>query len=79
MGAAWYHRFLGVGVSGGNGAIGNLDKDALSKQAMFAPGADERTAIGAFFAQLDDLITLHQRQLDSLKKVKRSCLDKMFV
>jgi len=28
---------------------------------------------------LDDLITLHQRELEKLKKIKQSCLEKMFV
>ena len=51
----------------------------LAEMDLMLPNRAEQDAIGSFFAQLDDLITLHQRQLDSLKKVKRSCLDKMFV
>ena len=38
----------------------------------------EQIAIGKCFENLDNLITLHQRKLESLKKVKKSLLDKMF-
>ena len=62
MGANWYHKFLNIGVSGGNGAIGNLDKDALSMQEFLVPKTEEQEAIGSYFASLDNLITLHQRK-----------------
>ncbi|WP_367377376.1 hypothetical protein [Levilactobacillus cerevisiae] len=35
--------------------------------------------MGAFFKQLDHLITLHQRKLDLLKEQKKGFLQKMFV
>ena len=38
----------------------------------------EQRAIGAFFSSLDDLITLHQRELDDVKQMKRGLLQKMF-
>ena len=38
----------------------------------------EQKQIGAFIRQLDNLITLHQRKLDKLHKVKRSLLERMF-
>jgi type I restriction enzyme S subunit len=39
----------------------------------------EQNQIGAYFKQLDTLITLHQRELEKLKNLKRACLEKMFV
>ena len=39
----------------------------------------EQEKIGTFFRNLDRLITLHQRELEKLKKLKQSCLEKMFV
>ena len=39
----------------------------------------EQVAIANFFSNLDRLITLHQRELDRLQKIKKSCLEKMFV
>ena len=38
----------------------------------------EQQKIGELFANLDNLITLHQRKCDTLKKVKKSMLQKMF-
>lgn len=43
------------------------------------PMIDEQFKIGAFFARLDQLITLHQRKLETLKKLKKSMLQKMFI
>lgn len=43
------------------------------------PKPEEQKVIGSFFNQLDDLITLHQRKLDSLKEQKKGFLQKMFV
>ena len=39
---------------------------------------EEQTKIGSYFENLDHLITLHQRKCESLKKVKKSMLQKMF-
>lgn len=38
----------------------------------------EQEAIGSFFANLDHLITLHQREVEKLQNIKKSCLEKMF-
>ena len=43
------------------------------------PKLAEQQKIGAYFSQLDNLITLHQRKLDKLRQIKRSMLEKMFV
>ena len=40
---------------------------------------EEQQKIGAFFSHLDILITLHQRKLETLQKMKKSLLQKMFV
>ena len=42
------------------------------------PSLAEQRRIGAYFKQLDHLITLHQRKLEKLKLVKKSMLEKMF-
>ena len=39
---------------------------------------EEQAKIGAYFLNLDCLITLHQRKLEKLKNLKKACLDKMF-
>ncbi|WP_169534976.1 restriction endonuclease subunit S [Selenomonas ruminantium] len=42
------------------------------------PEFEEQKQIGAYFANLDNLIALHQRKCDELKKVKKYMLQKMF-
>ena len=39
----------------------------------------EQKSIGDFLTHLDILITLHQRKLEKLQNIKKSCLEKMFV
>ena len=39
----------------------------------------EQQMIGKVFSKIDSLITLHQRKLDALKKIKSALLEKMFV
>ena len=48
-------------------------------ELMFPKTIAEETQIGNFFASLDALITLHQRELEMLQNIKKSCLEKMFV
>ncbi len=40
---------------------------------------EEQEKIGQYFTNLDQLITLHQRELEKLKNLKKACLEKMFV
>lgn len=40
---------------------------------------DEQKAIGTFYKNLDNLITLHQRKCDELKKMKKYMLQNMFI
>jgi type I restriction enzyme S subunit len=43
------------------------------------PSVEEQRQVGAFFAQIEYLITLHQRKLEKLQNVKKACLEKMFI
>lgn len=40
---------------------------------------NEQIKITNYFKLLDNLITLHQRKIEKLKNIKKSCLEKMFV
>ena len=51
----------------------------FSKMEFSIPSEDEQKAIGTFFTRLDQLITLHQRELEKLRNIKQALLDKMFV
>ena len=47
-------------------------------EVAFPRQLDEEEHIGAFFKQLDNLITLHQRKFEKLTNVKKSMLEKVF-
>ena len=60
--------------------VPQLTVPQLSQYEIFYPQTIlEEKKIGQFFRALDQLITLHQRELEKLKKIKQSCLEKMFV
>ncbi|MEF7420185.1 restriction endonuclease subunit S [Enterococcus faecium] len=54
------------------------DENALKGEVMF-PKLEEQRKISSYFEQLNNLITLHQRELDLLKETKKGFLQKMFV
>lgn len=53
----------------------------LVSNAVFAipHSIAEQSKIAKIFTNLDNLITLHQRKLEKLKYIKKSCLEKMFI
>ena len=60
--------------------VTSISKSALQDTDMIMPKSiDEQIKIGEYFSYLDNLITLHQRELDKLKKLKAAYLDAMFV
>ena len=69
MGSSWYKRFIDLFVAGGNGAIGNLNKNDLDNQELAIPSEREQKIIGDFFHKLDNLITLHQCKLKQVYEI----------
>ncbi|EOT30334.1 restriction endonuclease subunit S [Enterococcus saccharolyticus] len=59
--------------------MNELVLDDFFKCKIFVPSDNEQEWIGEFFKQLDDTITLHQRKLDQLNKLKTAFLQKMFI
>ncbi len=59
--------------------VNNLNKQLVGGTTVSFPSSPEQEQIGAFFAHLDTLISLHQRKLDLLKEQKKGFLQKMFV
>ena len=51
----------------------------LGDLELMFPSTDEQKAIGNYFKNLDNLITLHQRKLEKLNKLKKSMLEEIFV
>ncbi|MFM2785426.1 restriction endonuclease subunit S [Lactococcus lactis] len=60
------------------GGQGNLSGSIVKNLVLKVPNFEEQKKNGAFFKQLDDTITLHQRKLDLLKEQKKGYLQKMF-
>ena len=57
-----------------------INKDEIGKVNIILPASSqEQQLIGEYFRNLDRLITLHQRELEKLKNLKKACLEKMFV
>lgn len=56
----------------------NLNSELVRNQEIDLPRIEEQQQIGSFFKQLDDIIALHQRKHDLLKKLKQGYLQQMF-
>lgn len=56
----------------------NLKYPVLSSIQFDIPSVEEQTEIARYFSTLDSLIALHQRKLEKLQNMKKSCLQKMF-
>ncbi|AXJ77638.1 restriction endonuclease subunit S [Mycoplasma bovis] len=62
------------------GTQANLNSEKVKSFGIFIPkNKSEQSKISSLFTHLDSLITLHQRKLNSLKNIKNTLLDKMFV
>ena len=66
-----------AGIEGST--IKRLYNDNILNTVICMPSVPEQEHIGLFFENLDNLITLHQRELEKLKNIKKSCLENMFV
>ena len=74
---AYHHQLLPLmqGIK-----VLSLSRSNIQKTSVSYPIAvKEQQLIAYYFSQLDHLITLHQRELEKLKNLKKACLEKMFV
>ncbi len=62
-----------------NSANKNISQDVLNNLELFVPSQEEQRKIGECFANIDNLITLHQLKLDQMKEYKKGLLQQMFV
>ena len=60
-------------------AFTTIGQDDISECVGLFPEKEEQQKIAIFFHNLNTLITLHQRKLEKLQNIKKSCLEKMFV
>jgi type I restriction enzyme S subunit len=82
--------FLAIGISNGyphrqiamqaqGKSIVHIHGDDIAEVNFAFPCIKEQRSIANTMLEFDNLITLHQRKLEFLKRIKQSCLDKMFV
>ena len=62
-----------------SGTMQIVNKAEFSDIVTMVPRLNEQQQISNLFTKLDNLITLHQRKLESLKTLKRGLLQKMFI
>ncbi|HEM5139368.1 TPA: restriction endonuclease subunit S [Streptococcus suis] len=74
-----WHRYMELNGDSGARSDRFAIKDSVFKGLPIPlPTLPEQEAIGSFFSDLDQLITLHQRKLDDVKELKKALLQKMF-
>ena len=66
-------------MSSGDGSRGGLNKQLVGDIEIPYTEKEEQERIGSFFESLDNLITLHQRECEDTKKLKKYMLQNMFV
>ena len=59
--------------------IPQINNKHIEPYKIYLPSMDEQLKIGIYFSNLDNLITLHQRELDHLQLLKKGMLQQMFI
>ena len=73
-------RFDDVANQSSGSKMPRADWNLVSNTNFMIPNdLEEQSKIGQYFLRLDNLITLHQSEVERLKKVKQFFLDKMFI
>ena len=60
-------------------SVVHIHNTDIQEVTIAYPSRTEQDQIVSVFRQLDNLITLHQRELEKLQNIKKSMLEKMFV
>jgi len=72
-----YERYIAI-TSQRSGQPG-VNAQEYAEYQLMLPELFEQEKIAKLLEALDTLITLHQRKLEKLQNIKKSCLEKMFV
>ena len=77
--SCWYAYMYFNGDSGARSDRFSIKNELFFDMPIPLPKEDEQRRIGLLLESLNNLITLHQRQLEKLKNIKSALLEKMFV
>ena len=77
----WHKEIRMIAAEGArnHGLLNIAPIDFFETKLTLPSEIEEQSRIGLFFQKLDSLITLHQRQLDHIKELKKGLLQQMFV
>ena len=77
----WHKDIQAIAAEGArnHGLLNIAPADFFETELKLPKNIQEQQKIGAYFSNLDNLITLHQRELEKLQNIKKSMLEKMFV
>ena len=75
----WHPFMYYNGDSGARSDRFSIKDELFFQMPICLPSIEEQKKVGAYLDQLDNAITLHQRELEKLQKIKKACLEKMFV
>ena len=74
-----WHLFMKLNGDSGARSDRFAIKDSIfGEMPIPYPSHEEQREVGSFFKQLDDTISLHQQELENLKRTKQGFLQKMF-
>ena len=76
----WHSGIQAVAAEGArnHGLLNISASDFFNTTLKMPADIEEQRKIGAFFKEIDNTITLHQRKLEGMKLLKKSLLQKMF-
>ena len=77
----WHNGVQAIAAEGArnHGLLNIAPNDFFETNLLMPESVNEQRMVGNFFKKLDHLITLHQRKLEKLKKLKKSMLEEMFI
>ena len=77
----WHKGVKEIATEGArnHGLLNVSPSDFFRTKLVIPQDFEEQRKIGAFFTQLDNTITLQQRKLESLQKLKKGLLQQMFI
>ena len=77
--SCWHLFMYFNGDSGARSDRFSIKDSVFFSMPIFVPSKEEQFKIGRFFDQLNETITLQQRKLESLQKLKKGLLQQMFI
>ena len=77
--SCWHQFMYFNGDSGARADRYSIKDSVLFQMPIPVPCMNEQKEIGSLFKSIDEFITLHQRKLETLKKLKKALLQRMFI